>query len=79
MGEYQEDSDFNDLLESDSDDDDDSRKDNDNAANLLRYFLFDIYPFTVVYFTFPVLMMSTLRKLTNIVQQLVWIFFWYQS
>ena len=43
MGEYQEDSDFNDLLESDSDDDDDSRRDNDNAANLLRYFLLDIY------------------------------------
>ena len=34
MGEYQEDSDFNDLLESDSDDD--SPKDNDSAANLIR-------------------------------------------
>ena len=34
MGEYQEDSDFNDLLESDSDDD--SPKDNDSPANLIR-------------------------------------------
>ena len=35
MGEYQEDSDFNDLLESDSDDDS-PRVDNDGAANLIR-------------------------------------------
>ena len=36
MGEYQEDSDFNDLLESDSDDDSPRENDNDGAANLIR-------------------------------------------
>ena len=36
MGEYQEDSDFNELLESDSDDDDDIKTDEDKGANILR-------------------------------------------
>ena len=39
MGEYQENSDFEDLLDTDSDDDDEGKKDNgkDSDDNLLRY------------------------------------------